>query len=243
MSASRWRRSDEERNLQRDPFRHQGYAGSPEELSGKTSLLGRLFGAKHKNNEQLVEKYTRVGIQLDTLWARLKGCEDDLNRLNERLFSLFDENTAGLAELERYIAAGEEAIREMDAYLLASPCDPAFPAVQKAREGMHSRLIALCTAETAALQTFPMLKMMIRRNLDLTRTIDSAFIAALPAFRQQLAAAIAARRQEIEAEAMRALLGREARAIPAADASRTSALETSLQSLRKGLDEAKQLLR
>ena len=70
---------------------------------------------------------------------------------------------------------------------------------------LQQRTQDLRTAESVAMQSIPMLKMMEFSNYNLVRKINSAFIITLPVFKQALAQAMILKRQKIQAEAMQAL--------------------------------------
>ena len=116
----------------------------------------------------------------------------------------------------KYILAGEQGVKELDAYIAdyqqkiaANPDDHTLSMdlsnLQQMREMLDQRVMDLKIAENVALQTVPMLKTMEYSNLNLVRKINSAFIITMPVFKQSLAQAIMLKRQRIQAESMKAL--------------------------------------
>ncbi|MDE6102791.1 MAG: toxic anion resistance protein, partial [Ruminococcus sp.] len=70
---------------------------------------------------------------------------------------------------------------------------------------LEQRTQDLRTAESIAMQSVPMIKMMAFSNMNLVRKINSAFIVTLPVFKQALAQAMMLKRQKIQADAISAL--------------------------------------
>ena len=128
---------------------------------------------------------------------------------------MFDANVNYYHELVKYILAGEQACKEIEAYIaqrqqdMESTGDQSIQfeltALNQALLMMEQRTQDLRTAENVAMQSIPMIKTMEFSNYNLVRKINSAFIITLPVFKQALAQAILLKRQKIQAESMAAL--------------------------------------
>jgi uncharacterized protein YaaN involved in tellurite resistance len=128
---------------------------------------------------------------------------------------MFEANVNYYHELVRYILAGEQGCRELEAYIAQRQADMdasgdnsiqfEITALQQALMMLEQRTQDLRTAESVAMQSIPMIKTMEFSNMNLVRKINSAFIITLPVFKQALAQAIMLKRQRIQAEAMSAL--------------------------------------
>ena len=115
----------------------------------------------------------------------------------------------------KYILAGEQACREIEAYIAQRQQDLEqsgdqsiqfeLTSLNQALMMMEQRTQDLRIAENVAMQSIPMIKTMEFSNYNLVRKINSAFIVTLPIFKQALAQAILLKRQKIQAESMAAL--------------------------------------
>jgi len=70
---------------------------------------------------------------------------------------------------------------------------------------LNQRVYDLRIAENIAIQTIPMLKGMQYNNYNLVRKINSAFVVTLPVFKQCLSQAILLKKQELQAQSLKAL--------------------------------------
>ena len=129
---------------------------------------------------------------------------------------MYNANLNYYNDLLEYILAGEQGVKELDAYiedfqqqLAQNPSDGNLRMdlnnLQQCREILDQRVMDLKIAENIAMQSIPMLKTMQFSNLNLIRKINSAFIITMPVFKQSLAQAVMLRRQKIQADALKAL--------------------------------------
>lgn len=115
----------------------------------------------------------------------------------------------------KYILAGEQGCRELEAYIAQREQDMAasgdtsiqfeIQSLNQALMMLEQRTQDLRTAESVAMQSIPMIKTMEFSNMNLVRKINSAFIITLPVFKQGIAQAILLKRQRIQADALTAL--------------------------------------
>ena len=115
-------------------------------------------------------------------------------------------------ELVKYILAGEQACKEIEAYIAQRQQDMEntgdqsvqfeLTSLNQALMMLEQRTQDLRTAENVAMQSIPMIKTMEFSNYNLVRKINSAFIVTLPVFKQALAQAILLKRQKIQAESI-----------------------------------------
>ncbi len=128
---------------------------------------------------------------------------------------MFHANVDYYHELVKYILAGEQGCRELEAYIAQRRADMEatgdasiqfeLQSLEQALLLLEQRTHDLRIAESVAMQSIPMIKTMEFSNMNLVRKINSAFIITLPVFKQALAQAIMLKRQRIQAEAMSAL--------------------------------------
>ena len=175
-----------------------------------------FFGSLKKKLEKILNKYDNMGKDIDKIYVQLKQYESEIEANNKKLDDMYDANLGYYQQLVKYIMAGEQGVKELDAFIeqyqakvAENPDDGTIRMdlsnLQQMREILDQRVMDLKVAENVALQTVPMLKTMEYSNLNLVRKINSAFIITMPVFKQALAQAIMLKRQRIQAESMAAL--------------------------------------
>lgn len=186
-----------------------------DEIKEDPSLFGRIFGNMKKQLEKILAKYHTMGEEVDKVYVQLKKYEDEIKQSNRKLDQMFDANVEYYHQLVKYILAGEQGCRELEAYIekrkgdMASTSDNSIQFeitnLEQALMMLEQRTQDLRVAENVAMQSIPMIKTMEFTNMNLVRKINSAFIVTLPVFKQALAQAILLKRQKVQAEAMAAL--------------------------------------
>ncbi|MBE6853957.1 MAG: toxic anion resistance protein [Ruminococcus sp.] len=186
------------------------------ELAMEEKGLKKLFTNAKKELDKILGKYHTMGESVDKIYVQLKNYEKEIGESNVKLEKMFNANLAYYQELLKYIMAGEQGVKEIDAYIEEyqkkvdeNPEDGTLRMdlnnLIQVREILDQRVMDLKIAENVALQTIPMLKTMEFSNLNLIRKINSAFIITMPVFKQSLAQAIMLKRQRVQADAMSAL--------------------------------------
>ena len=187
------------------------------ELEAKPSgFLGKLFGRQEAGSmDELLERYQALGLEVDRVYVKLRAYEKDILASARQLSDLAEANIDYYRRLEKYILAGEQGMREIDAYIRqfqeeynrtkAPDLSFQLSSLQQARGLLEHRLHDLRLAQTVAMQAIPMVQMVQYQNLELARKINSAFIVTLPAFKQALSHAILQKRQSLQREAVHAL--------------------------------------
>lgn len=239
-----------------------------DEIKENPSLFNKLFGNLRKQLDKILAKYHTMGEEVDKIYVELKKYESEIKQSNRKLNQMFEANVQYYHELVKYILAGEQGCRELEAYIAQRQNDMQttgdnsiqfeIQSLQQALMMLEQRTQDLRTAESVAMQSIPMIKTMEFSNMNLVRKINSAFIITLPVFKQALAQAIMLKRQRIQAEAMSALDAKtnemliknakntvEQSKMTAALASGSSikieTLETTWQTIVNGIEETKQI--
>ena len=186
-----------------------------EEIKENPSLFSKLFGNLKKQLDKILAKYHTMGQEVDKIYVQLKGYESEIKQSNRKLNLMFETNVNYYHELVKYILAGEQACKEIQAYIdqrtqdMETTGDQSIQfeltSLNQALMMMEQRTQDLRIAENVAMQSIPMIKTMEFSNYNLVRKINSAFIVTLPVFKQALAQAILLKRQRIQAESMAAL--------------------------------------
>ncbi len=186
-----------------------------EEVKDNPGLFGKLFGNMRRQLDKILSKYHTMGEEVDKIYVQLKQYESEIKQSNRKLNQMFDANVEYYHQLVRYIRAGEQGCREIEAYIAQRQADMEasgdnsiqfeLTSLNQALMMLEQRTQDLRTAENVAMQSIPMIKTMEFSNMNLVRKINSAFIITLPVFKQALAQAIMLKRQRIQAESMAAL--------------------------------------
>ena len=186
-----------------------------EEIRDNPGLFDKLFGNLRKQLDKILAKYHSMGQEVDKIYVQLKQYESEIKQSNRKLDQMFEANVGYYHQLVKYILAGEQGCREIEAYIAQRQKDMEetgdnsiqfeIQSLEQALMMLEQRTQDLRTAENVAMQSIPMIKTMEFSNMNLVRKINSAFIVTLPVFKQALAQAIMLKRQRIQAEAMSAL--------------------------------------
>ena len=183
-----------------------------DELKEDKGLFNKLFGNLRKQLDKILQMYHTMGDEVDKIYVQLKQYENEIKQSNRNLNQMFDANVGYYHQLVKYILAGEQGCKELEAYIAQRQQDyenTADNAIQLELASLNNALMMLeqrtqdlRTAENVAMQSIPMIKTMEFSNMNLVRKINSAFIVTLPVFKQALAQAIMLKRQKIQAESM-----------------------------------------
>ncbi|WP_019002438.1 toxic anion resistance protein [Succinimonas amylolytica] len=187
-----------------------------EELKDETpGFFGKLFGNLRKKLDQLLAKYHTMGEEVEKIYVQLKQYETEIRQANRKLETMFDANVNFYHDLVKYILAGEQGCRELEAYIAQRQKDlesTGDSSIQFELNNLNQCLMLLeqrtqdlRMAESVAMQSIPMIKTMAFANMNLVRKINSAFVVTLPVFKQAIAQAIMLKRQRLQAESMAAL--------------------------------------
>lgn len=175
-----------------------------------------LFANLRRQLDKILAKYHTMGEDVDKIYVQLKKYESEIQQSNVKLETMYNANIDYYKQLLKYIMAGEQACKELDAYITdfrtkvennpdAGTAAMDLQTLEQTRGIMEQRVMDLKIAENVAMQTVPMLKAMEFSNINLIRKINSAFIITMPVFKQALAQAVMLKRQRIQADAMKAL--------------------------------------
>ncbi len=186
-----------------------------EEIREEPGFFGRIFGNTRKQLDRILAKYHTMGEEVDKIYVELRKYEEEIKQSNRKLNQMFEANVSYYHKLVKYILAGEQGCRELEAYIAQRQADMEatgdtsiqfeLTTLNQALMMLEQRTQDLRTAESVAMQSIPMIKTMEYSNMNLVRKINSAFIITLPVFKQALAQAIMLKRQKIQAESMAAL--------------------------------------
>lgn len=239
-----------------------------DEIRENPGRLKKMFGNVRKQLEKILDKYHTMGDEVEKIYVQLKQYESEIKQSNRKLNQMFEANVNYYHDLVKYILAGEQGCRELEAYIAQRQSDLEatgdtsiqfeLTSLNQALTMLEQRTQDLRTAESVAMQSIPMIKMMEFSNMNLVRKINSAFIITLPVFKQALAQAIMLKRQKVQAEAMSALdektnelLMKNARntveqskltaQLASGSSIKIETLETTWRTIVNGIDETRQI--
>ncbi|MCP5155137.1 MAG: toxic anion resistance protein [Ectothiorhodospiraceae bacterium] len=179
----------------------------------KPSLVERLFGAG-KPVARFLQRYEQVREQIDAIGDDLERHKTTLLTDIASLDRLYDATLDGFHQLERFLAAGEEKLRQVDAEEVpalerAANASGAMLDAQKlrdlraARDGLERRLHDLRLTRQVVMQALPSIRLVQENDRGLVNKIVSTTANTLPLWRQQLAQAVTIQRSREAAAAVR----------------------------------------
>ncbi len=87
------------------------------EIKENPGVFGKLFTNMRKQLEKLLAKYHTMGEEVDKIYVQLKQYEAEIKQNNRKLEDMFQANVSYYHELVKYILAGEQGCREIEAYI------------------------------------------------------------------------------------------------------------------------------
>ena len=166
----------------------------------KQSFFARLFG-KAKPMVKFVQQYETVAKQLDAVSSGLDNHKTTLLKDIVSLDRLYDANLEYFHELENYITAGDERLRQLD--------DVEIPELEKLaadeenvlkaqelrdlrgrRDDLERRVHDLRLTRQVTMQSLPSIRLVQENDKALVTKINSTMTNTLPLWRQQLAHAV-----------------------------------------------------
>lgn len=179
----------------------------------KEGIISRIFSSAQKRIDQIMSKYNSVGVEIEKVCTELRTYEIEIERSNEYLENMYDSGIRNYELLCKYTIAGEMATEELAEYIkqleINAQNDPnvamQLSEARQAAELLNQRVHDLRMAEAVALQSLPIIKAMQFGNYNLARKINSSFIVTIPVFKNAIAQAIIAKRQSLQAKALKTL--------------------------------------
>ncbi|WP_295882738.1 toxic anion resistance protein [uncultured Anaerococcus sp.] len=174
---------------------------------GEKSLFDKFFGGPKKQVERYLAKYQNMETQIDKISAKLESARMELLKDIGIFDKLYEENIVYFKELERYIIAGEEAVKEMRKETLPalykdaeSSDEPmAMQVVRDFEENVNrfeKRIFDLKTSKAVALQTAPQIKLIQNNDQLLVDKITDSINNTIPLWKSQVVIALGLNRQQ-----------------------------------------------
>jgi uncharacterized protein YaaN involved in tellurite resistance len=169
-------------------------------LAEKPGFFARLFG-HGKPVVKFLQQYEDVRRQVDSVTDRLEEHKTALLTDIASLDRLYDANLEYFHELDDYITAGDEKLRQIDADVIpalhgdAARTEDVIHSQQlrdlrSARDDLERRVHDLRLTRQVTMQSLPSIRLVQENDKSLVRKIHSTVANTIPLWRQQLAQAI-----------------------------------------------------
>ncbi len=190
---------------------------NPQDFEEKPKgLLGNLFNNAKKMVEKILAKYQTIGGEIDKIYIEISKYKSEISNSNVTLEDLFHQNLSYYESLEKYIAAGQLALEDLNTNHLPQLSEKAQNSGQQMHaveletlrngiELLEQRVYDLEMGKMVALQTAPQIRMIQKGNYKLVAKIQSAFVITIPIFKTGLVQAITLKRQKLVGDSMQAL--------------------------------------
>ena len=175
-------------------------------LEKKSGILG-LFQKAGAKIKRFLAQYEKLEVQVDRIEGKLEEARMELLKDIGIFDSLYEKNLSYFKQLQVYITAGEEKIRE-----LREKTVPSLRAeVEKSGDPMHAQLVRdfedavnqfekkvhdLKTSKTIALQTAPQIRLIQNNDKLLADKIQTAIQETIPLWKSQMVMALGLYRQQ-----------------------------------------------
>ena len=88
-----------------------------DEIKDDPSFFKKIFNNARKQLDKILAKYHTMGDEVDKIYVQLRKYEDEIKQSNRKLNTMFDANVNFYHDLVKYILAGEQGCRELEAYI------------------------------------------------------------------------------------------------------------------------------
>lgn len=179
----------------------------------KPGFVQRLFGGRSKPLQRFIHRYDEVRKQIEQITDRLERHKTQLLTDVTTLDRLYDAALNYFHTLERYIAAGEGKLAQVDDELLpqlaseAEASDDMVKAQQlkdlrSARDDLERRVHDLKLTRAVTMQSLPSIRLVQENDKSLINKINSVLANTVPLWRQQLAQTVTIWRSSEAAKAL-----------------------------------------
>ncbi len=164
----------------------------------KPSFWQKIFGGSGSKIERFIQSYEEVRKQIEKIANKLEAHKTQLLTDIESLNRLYDANLKFFHDLEIYIAAGDEKIKEIDEVLIpklqkeATESKDMLKAQQlrdlrAVRDDLERRVHDLRLTRQVAMQSLPSIRLIQENDKGLINKINSTLVNTIPLWKNQLA--------------------------------------------------------
>lgn len=166
----------------------------------KPGFFARLFG-RAKPVVKFLQQYEKVSKQIDTITNNLEGHKTQLLTDIVSLDRLYDANLDYFHELELYIAAGDEKLKQVDEEVIPAKEKEVAASgetleaqelrdLRSARDDLERRIHDLRLTRQVTMQSLPSIRIVQENDKGLVTKINSTLVNTVPLWRQQLATSV-----------------------------------------------------
>jgi len=167
----------------------------------KAGFFAKLLG-KTKPVAKFLQKYEDVRKQIDTITDKLDTHKTTLLTDITMLDRLYAANLEYFHNLDIYISAGEEKLKQLDEQVIPAKAQAAESSeaiieaqelrdLRASRDDLERRVHDLRLTRQVAMQSLPGIRLVQDNDKGLVNKINSTIVNTIPLWRQQLATAVA----------------------------------------------------
>ena len=185
----------------------KGY--DPEHGSSSGSFLKKIpiVGSLVEKAEDVKEGYTKLSVQVDRIQGGLEQAKLKMMKDIALFDNLYDQNLAYFKNLQLYIQAGEEKLKEMQEVTLPklraqaeASGDPMAVQVVSDFEGsvqrFEKKVHDLKISKTIAIQTAPQIRLIQNNDKALVDRVQTAIYNTIPLWKNQMVIALGLKAQQ-----------------------------------------------
>ncbi len=184
-----------------------------DKLAVNPGFFARLFGGV-KPVVKFIQQYEQIRAQIDLITDKLEGHKTQLLTDITTLDRLYDSSLEYFHQLENYIVAGDEKLKELSQEIipnLAAKAKDSEDMIQAQqlrdlrtfRDDLERRVHDLRLTRQVTLQGLPSIRLVQENDKGLIRKIQSTVANTVPLWKQQLAQAVTIQRSKEAAETVR----------------------------------------
>lgn len=178
-------------------------------------IFSKLWRKSGKKTDRIHYKYQSMGKEIEQVYIKISKYKYELTETTNMLERLYEQIHQEYLTLEKYVVAAELKLEEWKTKKVPhleqndwkgnQLSSMELDSLRNAMELLEQRIHDLEIAKMIALQTAPQIKMLQRGNEKLIGIINSAFLSAIPIFKNGLIQAAAAKRQKLMADSLKEL--------------------------------------
>lgn len=169
----------------------------------KLPLVGSLVG----KTEDMFKGYEKLSVQVDKIQSSLERSKDKMMEDVVMFDGLYEKNLSYFKELQLYIRAGEEKLKEMREVTLprlrqeaAASSDPMAVQVvsdfESSVDRFEKKVYDLKISKTLAIQTAPQIRLIQNNDRILIDRVQTAIYNTIPLWKSQMVIALGLSRQQ-----------------------------------------------
>ncbi|HIZ21904.1 MAG TPA: toxic anion resistance protein [Candidatus Blautia faecigallinarum] len=177
------------------------------EVLEKKNGLSALFQKAEAKVKKFLGQYEKLEVQIDRIEGKLEEARMEMLKDIGMLDSMYEKNLQYFRQLQLYIAAGEEKIRELkeetipalyrEAQQSSDPMNAQLARdFQETVDQFEKKIYDLKTSKTIAVQTAPQIKLIQNSDKLLADKIQTAIQETIPLWKSQMVMALGLYRQQ-----------------------------------------------